>query len=103
MRGDLGTENGHVRDSAFMFISTQTAPLIATWREQARPISELNIGGVSSQAARRVMSALFADLRDYGFFDGSFRDKSLLQFSCMGLIQVSYQILLFSYVCLGEG
>ena len=31
---------------------------------------------------------LFGDLRDHGFFDGGFLDKNLLQFSCMGLIQV---------------
>ncbi|CAB1442587.1 unnamed protein product, partial [Pleuronectes platessa] len=31
--------------------------------------------------------SLFADLRDNGFFDGGFRDKAILQFCCMGLIQ----------------
>ncbi|KAK9970119.1 hypothetical protein ABG768_026086 [Culter alburnus] len=30
---------------------------------------------------------LFAELRDNGYFDGGFLDKSLLQFCCMGLIQ----------------
>ncbi len=40
--------------------------------------------------------SLFADLRDSGLFDGGFLDKSLLQFCCMGLIQVSlYEIMFF--------
>ncbi|KAK7143936.1 hypothetical protein R3I93_014943 [Phoxinus phoxinus] len=31
--------------------------------------------------------SLFAHLRDNGYFNGEFLDKSLLQFCCMGLIQ----------------
>ena len=90
VRGDLGTENGYVRgiqhflvpthpdgthDSYLEGVSTANQRIEYWWDFLRRECAEFWL-------------CFFADLRDNGLSDGGFLDKSLLQFCCMGLIQV---------------
>ncbi|KAK2821902.1 hypothetical protein Q5P01_021967 [Channa striata] len=62
VRGDLGTENGY--DRGFQRFLLPTQPCVQFWL------------------------AFLGDLRENGFFDGGLLDKSLLQFCCLGHIQL---------------
>ncbi|XP_073798490.1 uncharacterized protein [Danio rerio] len=89
VRGDLGTENGHVRDfQRFLYVSHEDESL-DSYLEGASTANQRieHWWGVLRKECVEFWISLFADLRDKGFFDGGFLDKSLLQFCCMGLIQ----------------
>ena len=89
MRGDLGTENGHVR--AFQRFLVPMEESLDSYLEGASTANqriEYWWGFLRKQCVEFWL-CLFADLRDNGFFDGEFLDKNILQFACMGLIQVS--------------
>lgn len=94
VRGDLGTENGHVRDfQRFLYVSHEDESL-DSYLEGASTANQRieHWWGVLRKECVEFWISLFADLRDKGFFDGGFLDKSLLQFCCMGLIQVSLKM-----------
>lgn len=91
VRGDLGTENGHVRGFQRFLVPVQPDDTLDSYLEGASTANqriEYWWGFLRGQCVEFWL-ALFADLRDDGHFDGEFLDKSLLQFCCMGLIQVS--------------
>ncbi|KAG9267245.1 hypothetical protein AMEX_G18069, partial [Astyanax mexicanus] len=88
VRGDFGTENGHVCDFQRFF------------RRNHHESTESYLDRAST-ANQRIESwlrflrkeclefwiTLFVNLKDRGIFDGGFLEKSLIQFCCMGLIQ----------------
>lgn len=91
VRGDLGTENVYVRDFQRFLIPTQPNDLLESYLEGASTANqriEYWWRFLRTECMEFWLS-LFADIRDNGFFDGEFLDKSILQFCCMGLIQVS--------------
>nr|XP_033492050.1 uncharacterized protein LOC117263018 [Epinephelus lanceolatus] len=89
VRGDLGTENGQVRGFQRFLVPTPPDSTLDSYLDGASTANqriEYWWGFLRSQCVEFWLS-LFGDLRDNGFFDGGFLDKSLLQFCCMGLIQ----------------
>lgn len=89
VRGDLGTENGHVRGfQRFLMPTEDTLDSYLEGASTANQRIEYWWGFLRKQCIEFWL-CLFGDLRDNGFFDGGFLDKNLLQFSCIGLIQVS--------------
>ncbi|KAI2647351.1 Tetrathionate reductase subunit B [Labeo rohita] len=90
VRGDLGTENGYVRDfQRFLHISHADETLDSYLEGASTANQRIEYWwGVLRKECMEFWISLFADLRDNGFFDGGFLDKSLLQFCCMGLIQI---------------
>ncbi|XP_043976973.1 uncharacterized protein LOC122833467 [Gambusia affinis] len=89
VRGDLGTENVYVRDFQRFLIPTQPNDLLESYLEGASTANqriEYWWRFLRTECMEFWLS-LFADIRDNGFFDGEFLDKSILQFCCMGLIQ----------------
>ena len=91
VRGDLGTENGRV--SAFqraLVVPTQpdTLDSYLGGASTANQRFESWWGFLRRQCAE-FWIALFGELKDNGHYGGGFLDKSLIQFCCMGLIQVS--------------
>ncbi len=102
VRGDLGTENGHVRDfQRFLNISHEDETLDSYLEGASTANQRIEYWwGFLRKECMEFWISLFANLRDSGFFDGGFLDKSLLQFCCMGLIQVSlYEIMFCVCVC----
>lgn len=97
VRGDLGTENGHVRDfQRFLNISHEDETLDSYLEGASTANQRIEYWwGFLRKECMEFWISLFADLRDNGFFDGGFLDKSLLQFCCMGLIQVSLSEIMF--------
>uniref|UniRef100_A0AAV2JAX6 Integrase core domain-containing protein n=1 Tax=Knipowitschia caucasica TaxID=637954 RepID=A0AAV2JAX6_KNICA len=89
VRGDLGTENGHVRGFQRFLVPTDgTLDSYLEGVSTANQRIEYWWGFLRKECVEFWMS-MFLDLRDNGFFDGQFLDKNLLQFSFMGLMQVS--------------
>ncbi|KAL7407101.1 hypothetical protein ABVT39_002959 [Epinephelus coioides] len=91
VRGDLETKNGHVRGFQCFLVPTPPDSTIDSYLDGASTGNqriEYWWGFLRSQCVE-FFSSLFGDLRDNVFFDAGFLDKSLLQFCCMGLIQVS--------------
>ncbi|XP_066497496.1 uncharacterized protein [Hoplias malabaricus] len=88
VRGDCGTENGHVRDFQF-FLRRNRHGSIESYLDGASTANQRieSWWGFLRKECMQFWIALFADLKERGLFDGEFLDKSLLQFSCMGLIQ----------------
>ncbi|CAJ1057724.1 uncharacterized protein LOC110369479 [Xyrichtys novacula] len=91
VRGDLGTENGYVRDFQRFLVPIHPDGTVDSYLEGASTANqriEYWWGFLRNQCVEFWMS-LFADIRDNGFFDGGFLDKAILQFCCMGLIQMN--------------
>lgn len=91
VRGDLGTENGRVGAFQRFLIPTQPDDTLDSYLEGASTGNqriEYWWGFLCRQCAE-FWIALFGELKDNGHYDGGFLDKSLIQFCCMGLIQVS--------------
>ncbi|XP_041834069.1 uncharacterized protein LOC121635073 [Melanotaenia boesemani] len=87
VRTDHGTENGHVRDFQRLLCTPDGAPeSFLEGASTANQRIEYWWRFLRSECLEFWIS-LFADLRDNGYFDGGFLDKSILQFCCMGLIQ----------------
>ncbi|XP_070411871.1 uncharacterized protein [Nothobranchius furzeri] len=89
VRGDLGTENGHVRGFQRFLVPINLDGSVDSYLEGASTANqriEYWWGFLRNQCVEFWMS-LFADMGDNGFFDGGFLDKAILQFCCMGLIQ----------------
>ncbi|KAL4008914.1 hypothetical protein ACER0C_002766 [Sarotherodon galilaeus] len=89
VRGDLGTENGHVRGFQRFLVPVAPNDTLESYLEGASTANqriEYWWRFLRSQCLEFWLS-LFADIRDNGYFDGGFLDKNLLQFCCMGLIQ----------------
>ncbi|XP_042073225.1 uncharacterized protein LOC121813492 [Haplochromis burtoni] len=89
VRGDLGTENGHVRGFQRFLVPVAPNDTPESYLEGASTANqriEYWWRFLRSQCLEFWLS-LFADIRDNGYFDGGFLDKNLLQFCCMGLIQ----------------
>ncbi|KAI3362647.1 hypothetical protein L3Q82_001631 [Scortum barcoo] len=90
VRGDLGTVNGHVRGFQCFLVPTSPDDTLDSYLEGASTTNqriEYWWGFLRNQCVEFWLS-LLSGLRDNGFFDGGFLDKSLLQFCCMGLIQM---------------
>ncbi|XP_072223124.1 uncharacterized protein [Leuresthes tenuis] len=89
VRGDLGTENGRVKDFQRFLVPIPPDGTAGSYLEGAS-IANQRIeywwNFLRSQCVEFWLS-LFSDPRDNGFFDGGFLDKAVLQFCCMGLIQ----------------
>uniref|UniRef100_A0A0F8BN81 Integrase core domain-containing protein n=1 Tax=Larimichthys crocea TaxID=215358 RepID=A0A0F8BN81_LARCR len=91
VRGDLGTENGHVGAFQHVLVPTQPGDTLDSYKEGASTANqriEYWWGFLCRQCAE-FRIALFGELKDNGHYDGGFLDKSLIEFCCMGLIQVS--------------
>ena len=91
IRGDLGTENGHVRGFQRFLVPIPVENNLDSYLEGASTANqriEYWWGFLRKQCADFWMS-VFGDLRDNGMFDGGFVDKNLIQFCFMSLIQVS--------------
>ena len=104
VRGDLGTENGHVRDFQRSLVPIHPDGTVDSYLEGASTANqriEYWWGFLRNQCVEFWMS-LFADIRDNGFFDGGFLDKAILQFCCMGLIQVRERECVCVSVCVRE-
>ncbi|XP_035805796.1 uncharacterized protein LOC111571037 [Amphiprion ocellaris] len=89
VRGDPGTENGHVRGFQRVLVPTNADDPLDSYLEGASTANqriEYWWRFLRSECVEFWL-CLFSDLRDNGSFDGGFLDKSLLQFCCMGLIQ----------------
>ena len=89
VRGDLGTENGRVKDFQRFLVPIPPDGTADSYLEGASTANqriEYWWNFLRSQCVEFWLS-LFSDLRDNGFFDGGFLDKAILQFCCMGLIQ----------------
>ncbi|XP_038133904.1 uncharacterized protein LOC119778637 [Cyprinodon tularosa] len=89
VRGDLGTENGHVRGFQRFLVPFHPDGTVDSYLEGASTANqriECWWGFLRNQCVEFWLS-LFADIRDTGYFDGGFLDKAILQFCCMGLIQ----------------
>jgi hypothetical protein len=104
VRGDLGTENGYVRGFQRFLVPIQPDCTIDSYLEGASTANQRieYWWGFFRRECVEFWLTLFADLRDNGFFDGGFLDKGLLQFCCMGLIQVSKLIIYIFfhvYIC----
>ncbi|XDV31020.1 hypothetical protein PO909_033797 [Leuciscus waleckii] len=89
VRGDLGTENGHVRDFQRFLHTTHADETLDSYLDGASTANQRieYWWGFLRKECMEFWISLFAHLRDNGYFDGGFLDKSLLQFCCMGLIQ----------------
>ncbi|KAK9978814.1 hypothetical protein ABG768_020552 [Culter alburnus] len=89
VRGDLGTENGHVRDFQRFFHINHADESLDSYLDGASTANQRieYWWGFLRKECMEFWIYLFAELRDNGYFDGGFLDKSLLQFCCMGLIQ----------------
>ncbi|XP_036006071.1 uncharacterized protein LOC118566787 [Fundulus heteroclitus] len=89
VRGDLGTENGHVRSFQRFLVPTEPNETLDSYLEGASTANqriEYWWRFLRNQCVEFWLS-LFGDIRDNGYFDGGFLDKNLLQFCCMGIIQ----------------
>ncbi|RXM31045.1 hypothetical protein EOD39_17359 [Acipenser ruthenus] len=92
VRGDPGTENGHVRDfQRFLRRNVHDGMLIESYVEGASTANQRieSWWGFLRKECMEFWISLFGDLKDNGIYDGGFLDKSLLQFCFMGIIQVS--------------
>ncbi|XP_029991578.1 uncharacterized protein LOC115420472 [Sphaeramia orbicularis] len=89
VRGDLGTENGKVRDFQRALRINPPDETLDSYLEGASTANQRieNWWGFLHKECMEFWISLFLDLRDNGFFDGGFLDKRVLQFCCMGLIQ----------------
>ncbi|KAK5604475.1 hypothetical protein CRENBAI_016369 [Crenichthys baileyi] len=64
-----------------------------TWKEQAPQIKIEYWWRFLHTECMEFWLSLFADIRDNGFFDGGFLDKSILQFCCMDSYRMSWMTL----------
>ena len=91
VRGDFGTENGHVQDFQHFLQQHDTDSLVQTaYIEEASTLNqriESWWGFLRKECDQFWMDLL--DLSQRGSYDGSFFDKSLIQFCFTSLIQVS--------------
>lgn len=95
VRGDLGTENGHVRDfQRFLHRNIHDGNAIDCYLDGASTANQRieSWWGFLRKECMEFFISLFADLKDNGMFDGGFLDKSLIQFCFMGIIQVCLQL-----------
>lgn len=91
VRGDLGTENGHVRDfQRFLHRNIHDGNAIDSYLDGASTANQRieSWWGFLRKECMEFYISLFADLKDNGMFDGGFLDKSLIHFCFMGIIQV---------------
>ncbi|KAJ8014721.1 hypothetical protein DPEC_G00018660 [Dallia pectoralis] len=93
VRGDRGTENGHVRDcKRFLHRNIHNGSAVDSYIEGASTANQRieSWWGFLRRESMEFYICLFADLKDRGLFDGVYLDKGLIQFCFMGIIQVSY-------------
>ncbi|KAJ8004309.1 hypothetical protein DPEC_G00157790 [Dallia pectoralis] len=93
VRGDRGTENGHVRDcQRFLHRNIHGGSAVDSYIEGAITANQRieSWWGFLRRESMEFYICLFADLKDRGWFDGAYLDKGLIQFCFMGIIQVSY-------------
>ncbi|KAL6465061.1 hypothetical protein MHYP_G00273790 [Metynnis hypsauchen] len=89
VRGDLGTENGHVRGFQRFLVPMNPNDTLDSYMEGASTGNqriEYWWRFLCSQCVEFWLS-LFEDIRDNGYFDGGSLDKNLLQYCFMGPIQ----------------
>lgn len=87
VRGDLGTENGHVRAFQRALVPVEPDDTLDSYLEGASTANqriEYWWGFLRRQCAEFWLT-LLGDVRDRGFFDGGFLDKNLIQFCCLEL------------------
>lgn len=92
IRADYGTENGHVERFQIFLVNQNadiTKPPFISGRSTANQRIESWWRILRTHNAQFWMN-LFQRLRDENLFNGSFLDKSLMQFCFIDLIQVSY-------------
>ncbi|KAK1172320.1 hypothetical protein AOXY_G4861 [Acipenser oxyrinchus oxyrinchus] len=90
VRGDPGTENGHVRDfQRFLRRNIHDGMLIESYVEGASMANQWieSWWGFLRKECMEFWISFFGDLKDNRIYDGGFLDKSLLQFCFMGIIQ----------------
>ncbi|XP_054641995.1 uncharacterized protein LOC129187166 [Dunckerocampus dactyliophorus] len=89
VRGDPGTENGHVRDFQRLLVPIPPDGTVDSYLEGASTANQRieSWWGFLRRQCVEFWLCLFTDLRDNGLYDGGFLDKAILQFCCMGLIQ----------------
>ncbi|XP_030609254.1 uncharacterized protein LOC115796912 [Archocentrus centrarchus] len=89
VRGDLGTENGHVRGFQRFLVPVNPNDTLDSYLEGASSGNqriEYWWRFLRSQCLEFWLS-LFEDIRNNGYFDGGFLEKNLLQYCFMGPIQ----------------
>lgn len=81
VRGDCGTENGHVRDfQCFLHINHADETLDSYLDGASTANQRIKYWwGFLCKECMEFWISLFADFRDNGYFDGGFLDKILLQ------------------------
>ena len=69
--------------------------MLPVWIEQSQPKNRKLVGFLRRQHAQFWMN-LFQDLKDSDSFSGDFLDKSLIQFTCLEIIEVSAAIVTYN-------
>lgn len=93
IRGDCGTENGHVRDfQRLLRRNILQDSNIDSYIEGASTANQRieSWWGFLRKECMEFFISLFTDLKDRGLFDGGFLDKNLIRFCFLGIIQVSF-------------
>lgn len=96
VRGDFGTENGHVRDFQ-RFLRRNVQQEYNSYMEGASTANQRieSWWGFLRKECMEFFISLFVDLKDRGLFDGGFLDKNLIRFCFLGIIQVSVNLTCF--------
>ncbi|XDV31298.1 hypothetical protein PO909_034017 [Leuciscus waleckii] len=92
IRGDCGTENGHVRDfQRFLRRNILQESNIDCYLQGASTANQRieSWWGFLRKESMEFLISLFGDLKDRGLIDGGFLDKNLMRFCFLGIIQVS--------------
>lgn len=100
--GDQGTENVTVRDfQHFLRQNIHNGSAIDSYIEEASTANQRIESWWSflRKESRETYISLFVDLKDRGLFDGSYLDRSLIQFCFMSIIQVSYKYSIILSYC----
>ena len=91
-RGDKGTENVKVRDfQRFLRRNIHDCSAIDSYIDGASTANQRieSWWGFLRRESMEFYISLFTDLKDRGLFDGTYLDRSLIQFCIMGIVQVS--------------
>lgn len=96
IRGDNGTENGHVANMQ-MFLRRHHTDVFAGDKSflHGRSTGNQRIEswwGILRKQCVQFWMNLFKDLQEYGHFSGEFLDKNLIQFCFLDLVQVQSHI-----------
>ncbi|KAK0145716.1 hypothetical protein N1851_015376 [Merluccius polli] len=89
-RGDKGTENVKVRDfQRFLRRNIHDGSAIDSYIDGASTANQRieSWWGFLRRESMEFYISLFTDLKDRGLFDGTYLDRSLIQFCFMGIIQ----------------